>query len=146
NEGLVTIREAMNTENISNVTIAGDNAAGIVYGFKFSNISYRAIVLSGRINGVTLKSMSFSNVKDYCITGADNNGKNLHYDGSANTRNERFKILNCEFDQAGTLFFGGGLSSSSDAGLFKDVEIAYNVFRNTEWGSVCSFENVQDFN
>lgn len=148
NDGLVVISEVMQTENITNVVIAGDNVPNLKYGFKFENITYRAITLSGKINGVTLKSMSFINVANYTIAGEWNNGGGLTYDGTEGTRNERFKILNCLFENAGTIQFGGNLNKDKgeDTGLFKDVEIAYNVFQNSAGvGAVCSFTNVQDY-
>ena len=148
NGGQVYITSSMNTDNIKNVIISGDNTAGITYGFKFINIYYRAIVMNGNITGITLKSMSFKNVNNYCISGNGTNGDKLPYDGTANTTNKGFKILNCEFDNAGSVAFGGNLNkdNSEDSGLFKDLEIAYNTFKNTDAGSLCSFTNVQDYN
>src|SRR5690606_35928566 len=54
-------------------------------------------------------------------------------------------ILNCRFDNTGSVIFGGTLNKSEDTGLFKDVEIAYNVFQNTNKGSLVVFTNVEDF-
>jgi hypothetical protein len=147
NDGLVTVSEVMQIENIANVVIAGDNIPDLKYGFKFENISYRAITLGGRINGITLKSMSFINVANYTFAGQLDN-TSLPYDGTEATRNERFKILGCLFDNAGTIQFGGNLNKDKgeDTGLFKDVEIAYNTFQNSAGvGAVCSFTNVQDY-
>lgn len=146
NSGQVNITQGMFTDNLVNVVIAGDNNPDITYGFKFNNISYRAIQLNGKMNGVTLKSMSFKNVEDYVISSKYNSER--AYTGSADSRVEKFKILNCVFDDAGQISLGGNLSKESgkDSGFFKDVEIAYNEFKNTNVGSVCSFTNVQDYN
>lgn len=148
NNGQVRITQSMSTNNIANVVISGDHTAGITYGFKFENISYRAITMSGKFDGVRLTNMSFTNVKDYVISGDNTNGKGLIYKGTTETRTNNFKILNCLFDNAQSISFGGNLSrdSKEDSGLFKDVEIAYNIFKNTNTGSVCSFTNVQDYN
>jgi hypothetical protein len=104
--------------------------------------------MNGKMSGVTLKSMSFKNVADYCIAGEKSNGTGLLYDGTAATRTENFKILNCFFDNTGAISFGGNLykDSGEDSGLYKDIEIAYNTFQNTDAGSICSFTNVQDYN
>lgn len=143
NGGQVTIRGAMYTENINDVTIAGDNIPGIQYGFSYSDIPYRAIIMNGKMNGVTLKNLSFKNVKDYVIFGGNSK---LSYQGSESTRTERFKILNCKFDNAGGILFGGNLGSNEDTGFTKDVEIAHNVFENSSWGNLVQFSNVQDYN
>ena len=148
NNGQIKVKERMSTSNISNVVISGDHTAGITYGFKFENISYRAIIMTGKLEGVTLTNMSFTNVKDYVISGDNTNGGSFIYNGTAETRNNNFKILNCLFDNVQSISFGGNLSrdSKEDSGLFKDVEIGYNIFKNTNSGSVCSFTNVQDYN
>ncbi|MCZ4222997.1 hypothetical protein [Pedobacter rhodius] len=147
NNGQVVITEGIETDNIINVSISGDNDADIKYGFSFENIPFRAIKMNKRIAGVTLKSMSFKNVADYCIAGEKSNG-NLAYDGTETSRNERFKILNCLFDNTGSIVFNGSLNkdNSQDLGLFKDVEIAFNQFQNTNSGTLCSFGNIQDYN
>lgn len=144
NDGLVNISEIMTTENLNYVTISGDNTDGIVYGFNFENIAFRAFRLNGKMNYLTLKSLSFKNVGDYVITAENST---LKYTGSADTRTENFKVLNCLFDNTGTMVFGGALNKDTgeDSGFFKDVEIAFNTFQNTNAGTVCSFSNVQDY-
>lgn len=149
NEGIVKISGSMRTSNISNVTISGDNVSNVTYGFQFENLGFRAISMDGKMSGVTLKNMSFKNVKDYVIAGEKNNGDGLAYNGTAETRTEGFKILYCIFENVGTISFGGNLNkgNNEDSGLFKDVEIAYNIFQNTpDAGTLCSFTNVQDYN
>lgn len=148
NNGQVNISESLITDNISNLQITGDNTSGITYGFSFNNIGYRAISLHGKMNGLTLKNMSFKNVNDYTISGDSGNDGNLKYNGTAATRTEGFKILNCLFDNVGQISFGGTLNKDAgeDSGFFKDVEIAYNTFQNSNAGTLCSFSNVQDYN
>jgi hypothetical protein len=149
NVGQVNISETMSIDNVSNVIIDGDYTSGLTYGFQFADISYRAITLNGKMSGVVLKSMSFSNVRDYCISGTPNNGNGFRYTGTAETRTDGFKILNCLFDNAGSIQFGGNISKDTgeDTGFYKDVEIAYNTFQNSPYvGTVCTFTNVQDYN
>lgn len=146
NSGEVSIAEAMHTRDIENVAIIGNGDAGIPYGFKFNDIAYRAIVMQGKMNGVTLGNMSFRNVRDYVISrsNADNE---RYYDGTPDTRTERLKILNCEFQNTGQIIFGGSLNKDydDDSGFISDVEIAYNTFKNTDWGTLVSFNNVEDY-
>jgi hypothetical protein len=147
NDGEVKVTEAMYTDNLNNVTISGDNVSGLKYGFKFENINYRAIMMNGKLNGVTIRNMSFKNVSNYVIAGERNNGRDFQYKGTAETRTENFKILNCLFNNTGQIAFGGELNKdrAEDSGFFKYVEIAYNTFRNTDAGSLCSFTNVQKY-
>ncbi|MGK6352916.1 hypothetical protein [Parapedobacter sp. DT-150] len=146
NDGQVWIGEAMYTRDIENVHIAGNGNSDIPYGFKFDNIAYRAIVLEGNMSGVTLGNMSFRNVRDYVISrsNADND---RHYDGTPTTGSAHFKILNCEFENTGQIIFGGNLNKgdNDDSGFISDVEIAYNTFKNTDWGTLVSFSNVQHY-
>lgn len=148
NEGQVIITESMNTENLNNVTISGDNVAGMPYGIKFEDIKYMALTMGGKMSGVTLKSLSFKNVSNYVIAGQSSNGSELNYDQTSATRTESFKILNCLFENVGSIVFGGKINKTTgqDNGLFKDVEIAYNIFRDSPGvGSVALFTNVQDY-
>ncbi|SDJ56608.1 hypothetical protein SAMN04487898_103273 [Pedobacter sp. ok626] len=148
NDGLVMIKTILNTDNVNNLTISGDNVANLTYGFQFEDIAFRAISMNGKMNGVTIKNISFKNVADYVIAGEKSNGDAFPYNGSAESRTERFKVIYCKFDNTGPISFGGNLNkgNSEDSGLFKDVEIAYNSFSNTDAGTLCSFTNVQDYN
>lgn len=143
NAGLVNIRSGMETINVSNVTIAGDNTPSIEYGFNFHDIAYRAIVLSGKMSGLTLKNLSFKNVRDYVIFA---DLSNLRHTGSADTRVEGFKILNSKFDNAANIEFKGNFGSGQDNGLVKDLEIAHNIIVNNNGGNFAYFSNVQDYN
>lgn len=147
NGGEVMVTGAMYTENLSNVTISGDNIDHIQYGIKFIDIPFRAIAMNGKMDGVTLRNLSFINVKDYVIAGERSNGAEFNYLGTPETRTQNFKILGCSFDNAGQIVFGGNLNKDlgEDTGFFKDVEVAFNVFKNTDAGTVCAFTNVQDF-
>ena len=145
--GAVRVIKSMYTDNLKNVTISGDFNGALKYGFVFENIEYRAILMNGSLCGVTLKNIKFKNVDNYVIAGERSNGKDFPNLDTQETRTEKFKILNCLFDNAGTISFGGSFDKNKreDTGLFKDVEIAHNIFQNTDAGSVCSFTNVQDY-
>lgn len=149
NDGQVKITEAMYTDNISNVTISGGDNKGLNFGFKFENIPYRAIVMNGKINGITLRNLRFENVANASIFGERSNGYGFPYNGTVDSRSEYLKILYCSFVNSGSISFGGALDADNneDTGLFKDVEIAYNEFEHSSGiGSVCYFSNVQDYN
>src|SRR5690606_28231726 len=124
------------------VTISGDGQPGTEYGFSFQDIPFRAIVMGGVMDFVTLKNIGFKNVTDYCISPTlERNSSNLRYTGTADSRTNEFKILNCKFDNTGSVVFDGTL----DRGLFKDVEIAYNLFQNTNAGFLVVFLDAEDF-
>ncbi len=142
NGGQVTIKGGLETNNITNVTIAGDHVPGVTYGFNFHDVSYRAVTLAGKMSGVTLKSMSFKNVRDYVIYA---DLSNLRHTGSADTRVEGFKILNSKFDNAAGIEFRGNFSSGQDNGLVKNLEIAHNTIINNDGGNFAYFNNVQDY-
>jgi hypothetical protein len=146
--GLVKVKDVMSTDNLNNVTISGEDLPREKYGFRFENIPYRAITMNGRLSGVVLKNISFKNVNNYVIAGESSNGRGLAYRGTKETMTENFKILNCIFDNVGTIAFGGSFNkdNAEDSGFFRDVEIAYNIFQNSDAGNLCSFTNVQDFN
>jgi len=146
NEGQVKVGEAIETRDINNVIISGAGNNSIKHGIVLENLGYRAIRMNGKMNGVTIRNIYFRNVPDLCIAGDDSNGRRLAHDGTAATRTERFKILHCVFDNVGTIGFGGELNRSGDTGFFKDIEIAYNVFKNSDAGNLCVFTNVQDYN
>lgn len=149
NVGQVVVTEGMETDNINYVNISGDGDASITFGFSFENIAFRAIKMSGKMTGVVLNKLNFKNVGDYCIAGEKSNGIDLKYTGTADTRTENFKILNCSFENTGPVIFGGNLNKEAgeDTGFFKDVEVAYNVFKNSpNLGSAITFTNVQDYN
>lgn len=148
NNGKVKISESMTTNNISNVIIAGDNTTGLEYGFVFENLPYRAISMSGRINGITLMYMSFKNIPNNVIGGDNSNGYGFPHKSTEESRNQNFKILKCVFDNTGQISFGGTLNKDTgeDSGLFKTVEIAHNTFKNSNAGNLCYFSNVQDYN
>lgn len=142
NGGQVLIKDAMYTENITNVTIAGDNVSGMQYGFNFHDIPYRAIILAGKMSGVTLKNLSFKNVNDFVIFS----GSTMNYLGTAETRTDQFKVLNCLFDNAAGVYFSGNLDSREDTGFIKDLEFAYNTIQNSDnAGNFANFGNVQDY-
>lgn len=142
NGGQVYVTGSLTTNNINHVTFAGDNVLGMEYGFNFHDLSYRAVLMSGKMNGVTLKNLSFKNVPDYVLY-ADLGS--MKHQGNADTRTEDFKILNCKFDNVKSLQFGGTFSASQDEGFIKNLEIAHNTFINSNPGVFVFAPNVQDY-
>src|SRR5690606_7540906 len=144
NDGVVTITEKMETDDIRHVIISGDGESTAEYGFRFRDVPYRAFVMSGIMDYITLKHIEFKNVTDYCIS-SNGGSSSLKYTGDADSRTNGFKILHCKFDNTGAVIFGGELNKDRDYGLFSDVEIAYNLFQNSNAGSLVIFANVEDF-
>jgi hypothetical protein len=142
NAGQVTVSGGMSVEDAINVTISGDNVPGMQYGFNLHNISYKGITMWGKLTGITLKNISFKNIGDYVI---DINGS-MPYLGTAETRFERFKVLNCKFDNAGVIHYVGHVDNGQDVGFMKDLEIAHNIIENSNSGSFAYIGNVQDYN
>lgn len=148
NDGEVKISENMYTDNINNVIISGDNVKNLTYGITFENIPYRAITMNGKMNGITLRNLSFKNVANYAISGERSNGSASMYNGTSESRTNNLKILKCQFQNSGPIIFGGQLNKEvgDDSGLFKNVEIAFNTFEDApNVGSVCTFTNVEDY-
>lgn len=148
NHGAVIIKSMLQTNDIRHVEISGNNSPGIEYGFVFRDIPYRAVVMGGVMDAVTLKGISFENVANYCISPANygNPSSSLDYIGTPTSRTNNFKILNCKFENTGPVVFGGELSKDKDKGLFKDLEIAHNIVQNSNAGSIFIFGNVENFN
>ncbi len=147
NSNAVTITGSLKTENLNHVVIAGNGNPNVKYGFAFLNFQHTAIDMVGEINGVVIQNMQFKNSKNYYSIRGSGTNQTQDYTGSATTRSEGLKILHCEFDNVGRISFGGDLDKNKniDKGLFKDVEIAHNIFINTDAGTVCEFRNVEDY-
>lgn len=137
NAGQVIIENMVTIDNVEEVTIAGDHIKELQYGFTLQDISFRAMAITGEFRGLTLGNISFKNVGDYVIyIQPANNGE---------TRTERIKILNCKFDDVGSLQFKGDFGSKQDNGFIKDLEIAHNIFINSDIGVFVFVPNVQDY-
>lgn len=143
NNGQVFINNSMDISNVSNLVIAGDQSSSIKYGFSFHDIGYRAVYLGDRIDGLTLKNMSFRNVGDYVIFSTVEKTDN---DGTLRTRTQGLKILNSEFNKTGSIAFFGKFENGTDRGFVNDVEIAYNTFSNSSAGSALFMHNVNNYN
>jgi len=137
NVGQVSIRDEMNIENVSEVIIAGNHDDNLEYGFTFQNIPFRAMILSGDLNGLTLSNMSFKNVKDYVIF--------IDTSKDWKTRKERLKILTCKFENAGGIQYVSQLESDNDHDFLNGFEFANNVIKNTSAGNFAYIETVQDY-
>ena len=142
NEGQVYITSEMDISHVSNVIISGDNIPSVKYGFNLHDISYRAMYLGSRINGLTIQNFSFKNVVDYVIYSTVSNEPYL---GTLESRTEGLKILNSKFDHASSISFTGSFDKNEDLGFVNDVEIANNIIQNGG-GSLAYFGNVQNYN
>ena len=95
------------------------------------DIAYRALTISGAIpNGLTLEGIQFRNVGDYAIYYANK----APYDGTPATALSGFKLLHCDFENAGTVMIEGSLDNSAglvNTGFCKQPEVAYCTFKNS---------------
>lgn len=140
NAGLVTIKDVMNIENVSDVTMAGDHVNEMEYGINLHDISYRAIILTGELSGLTISNVSFKNVKDFVIYIESSKER-----GTAEMRKERIKILNCKFENAGDIQFVSDLKSDGDKGFMNGFEFANNIIANASPGNFAYIANVKDY-
>lgn len=102
---------------------------------------YRALRFDYGLNNLTIKGFKFINCGDYVITS--NNSK-VQYNGNDLSLNKGLKIINSIFDGCGTISLGNSIdvNTGEDAGIFKDVEISGNTFKNSSPGSAVSLTNV----
>jgi len=105
---------------------------------------YRAFRFDFSLNNLTIKGFTFINCDDYVISS--NNSK-VQYNGSDATLNKGLKIINSVFDNSGTINLGNSIdvNTGEDAGIFKDVEISGNTFKNSSPGSAVSMSNVWNY-
>ncbi|MBC8151319.1 MAG: hypothetical protein H7Z72_00240 [Bacteroidetes bacterium] len=101
--------------------------------------AYRGITISGRIpHALTLQGFRLRNIADYAVH-YDNTAT---YDGTDATTLTDFKLLNSEFDNAGTVQISGNLDNSSglvNTGFCKNPEVANCSFRDNPTVGTCLF-------
>lgn len=145
-DGVVYIKNEMSLTNVKNLIISGDGSND-QYGFQILNVAYRCIRINDFWSGVEINRIRFANNGDYCIS-VENSIFNKSYTGTAETRTENIKITRCEFDNTGTIYFGGDLNkdSNTDKGFVKGVEISYCTFKNGSPGDCIKLGNVEAYN
>ncbi|SHE84471.1 hypothetical protein [Pedobacter caeni] len=145
-DGVVYVKEEISLTNVKNLTISG-NGSKDKYGFQLLSVPYRCIRINDYWAGVEISRMRFTNNPDYCIS-IENSISGKTYTSSEESRSDNIKILDCEFDNAGTVYFGGEINKDTgiDKGFVKGLEIAYCVFKNSSPGDCIKVGNVQDYN
>lgn len=110
----------------------------------FDGQKYRPFRFDFGLNNLTIKGFKFINCDDYIITS---NNSNIAYNGTDATLNKGFKIIDCTFDNSGSVVIGGNFNKDekTDTGLFKDVEISGNTFKNSSAGNAVSMGNVWNY-
>lgn len=108
---------------------------------------YRAVTISGSLpRALTLQGIRFRNIADYSIF-CDNKTK---YDRTDATAFTDFKLLNCDFDHAGSIQFSGDLTKAPllvNNGFMRNPEVGYCTFKNSpDVGTVLYFGNVENIN
>lgn len=129
-------------ENVNGASLKGNGVESLPLGIQLHDIGYRAVELKGTFSNLSLEHISFKNIGDYTMFKSTT----LNYVGTAASRHDNFKILNCKFDKCGTIMLGGGLDSSSDRNLYTNLEFAFNTCINSSnWGSVMECQNVANY-
>ena len=108
---------------------------------------YRAITISGSLpHALTLQGIRFRNIADYSIV-CDNKTR---YDRTDATAFTDFKLLDCDFDNAGSVQFGGDLSKAPllvNNGFMQSPEVGYCTFKNnSDVGTVLFIGNAENMN
>ncbi|MCZ4223291.1 hypothetical protein [Pedobacter rhodius] len=113
-----------------------------IYGGEIKNTKNRALKFSFELNNFQIFNTKFINCGDYAIFSEHIGG----YDGKESSLNNGFKLMNCTFENSGPIFLGGNLNATEDSGVFKNIEIAYNTFRNSPaTGKVFEAHNAWDY-
>ena len=132
--------------NFDNSTVElGSGDLVEIYGLKMSNTAYRVLRFDFALNNFHLYNSTFVNCGDWALYC--NNARNVSYNGTDATMNKGLKIINNTFDNFGNIQLDGELNkdNGSDYGLFKDVEIAYNTFKNSSPGNAVSIGNACNY-
>nr|WP_121273058.1 hypothetical protein [Pedobacter schmidteae] len=145
-DGIVYVKEEMSLNNVKNLIVSGDGSKD-QYGFQFLDLAYRCIRINNFWSGVEINRARFTNNRDYCIS-VESTIFNKTYTGTADTRTENIKIIGCEFDNTGTIYFGGELNkdTNTDIGFVKGLEVAYCTFKNGSPGDCIKVGNVEGYN
>ena len=132
NDGVVTFSGSSAGEDLTGVVLsgAGKGASDTANGFRFANIGYRAITLSGTLHDVTLQYLDFENIGDYTIYVP---GAGLVYDGTDATALTDLKVLHSRGKAFGDGFLTlSGTTKGPDlVGIARRVEVAYCELSDT---------------
>jgi len=113
-----------------------------VYGGEVKNTRHRALKFSFLLNDFHIFNTKFTNCGDD-VFFSDNIE---NYYGTDSTLNHGLKIINCVFENSGPIVLGGNVNEKDDSGLFKNIEIAYNTFKNSPYtGKVLEAHNAWDY-
>ncbi|MBC8156065.1 MAG: hypothetical protein H7Z72_24505 [Bacteroidetes bacterium] len=143
--GLVeVVGGGMYLHNVSHLTVDGGTKAKNLF---LHDIPYRGISISGSVpHGLTLQGIRARNIGDYTIFY----GNQTTYDNTDATAFINFKLLFCDFENAGTIQFNGNLLEASglvNSGFVKNAEVAFCSFRNSPTtGILMFFGNVENLN
>ena len=130
NHGLVEIvgfRKHMLIADVSYITVRGNGTSDIDKGFLFRDNDYRALVLDGTINHISIADMAFKNIGNYVIS-YDNEKA---FNGNPESYSTDLSFSRLTASNTGTLInLSGGISGSTIRGLIKNLEISYVSLTN----------------
>lgn len=149
NKGLVEVTgnsDHWNLSNVSNLTISGTGDANIAKGFvSRDNDQHRSVILSGKINDLTIENFSFKNIGDYVVYFVYSDV--VYSPSDPNTYTNNLKFLNIDCDNTSTfLQIDGGSENGVLTRLVKNLEIGYLNFKNSNCGNIIFVGNADDYN
>lgn len=141
NDRVEVVGGGLSLNDVTYLTVTGGATAKNLY---LHDLKYRGIVITGRIpTALTLNGIQLRNVTDYALFYSNK----ATYDGTEATTLTDFKLLNCDFDNAGTVMIEGELDNSSglvNTGFCLRPEIANCSFRNSAtWGAHLYIGNME---
>ena len=149
NDGLVEVTgnsDHWMVSNVSQLTISGTGDPGISKGFvSRDNAEHRSIILSGKINDLTIENFSFKNIGDYVVYFVYSNMEYVPSDPNTYTNNLKFLNINCD-NTSTFLQIDGGSENGVITRLVKNLEIAYLNFKNSNCGNIIFVGNADDYN
>lgn len=130
--------------NLRNVMLSGSGKEGLTNGIVIRDYTYRAIQVSGRISGITIKNITMKNISDAGIFIYD---PKVIFNGSDETLFARIRILNIKADNIGWHFLSCGnytdISTNGFVSLTKQLEVGYCEITNMQGpGNVMHLNNV----
>ena len=141
NDRVEVVGGELSLNDVAYLTVTGGATAK---NLSLHDIRYRGIVISGRVpTALILEGIQLQNVADYAVFYSNR----ATYDGSEATTLTDFKLLNCDFDNAGTVMIEGELNGSGgliNNGFCLRPEVANCSFRNNAtWGTHLYIGNME---
>ncbi len=127
NDRVEVIGGGLTLTNVSYLTVTGGVTTK---NLQIHDVAYRGIMITGTIpHALTIEGIQLRNVADYAV----HYNNTAPFDGTDATTMADFKLLHCDFDNAGTVLIDGVLDNSAglvNTGFSLHPEVAYCSFKN----------------